>query len=129
MGTAFNGGGGGFDGTGFSGDNGDSEALDMGGMAMAQDQNLSWRLRAVRQAESSLAQLQNMFTQFAGLLADQGEMLEHIDHNIDQSVLYVDETHTLLKRQLDIVKRNRGVVIKILIFVFVVVIIFFIFYR
>ena len=126
MGTTFNSSG--FDGLNGT-DNMDNEALDMGDMSMAQDQNISWRLRAVRQAESSLAQLQNMFTQFAGLLADQGEMLEHIDHNIDQSVLYVDETHTILKRSFDSIKRNRSLVIKILIFVAVVVIIFFIFYR
>ena len=113
----------------FSMETNDSEALDLGSMAVAQEQNTSWRLKAVRQAEASLAQLQNMFTQFAGILADQGEMLEHIDHNIDSSVLYVDQANNILTRQLAIVKRNRGLVIKILIFVVVTVIVFFIFYR
>ena len=109
---------------------GASEAvgIDLGAAALAQEPvttAAAARVRAVRQAESSLAQLQTMFTQVAGLLADQGEMLQHIDHNIDRTVLYVDDAHSILARQLAAVKRNRGLIAKLLVCTAVTVVLFF----
>ena len=97
--------------------------------ATALERGSAVRLRLVRQAEQSLVQLQGMLSNFARLLADQGEMLQHIDHNLDKTVLYVDDTHTLLQRQLAIVRRNRGLIIKLLCFTAFVVVLFFVFRR
>ena len=106
--------------------------IDLGAAALAQEPATAAaaaRARAVRQAETSLAQLQTMFAQVAGLLADQGEMLQHIDHNIDRTVLYVDDAHTILARQLAAVRRNRGLIVKLLVCTAVTVVLFFLFAR
>lgn len=111
---------------------GEAVGIDLRAAALAQEPvttAAAARVRAVRQAESSLVQLQTMFTQVAGLLADQGEMLQHIDHNIDRTVLYVDDAHSILARQLAAVKRNRGLIVKLLVCTAVTVVLFFWFSR
>lgn len=116
------------------GESGEAVGIDLGAAALTQTTATATaaaaaRAKAVRQAETSLAQLQTMFTQVAGLLADQGEMLQHIDHNIDRTVLYVDDAHSILTRQLAAVRRNRGLITKLLVCTAVTVVLFFFFSR
>ena len=98
-------------------------------LAVAQ-QSSYYRLRAdaVRQIEQSMVQLQGIYTQLAGMVQEQDELLDTIDHNIDDAVLHVDAAHGVLERQLARVSRNRWLIMKILAVLFVTVIIFFFFF-
>lgn len=71
------------------------------------------RANKMRQIEKGMAKLQGVFSQMASLVYEQGEMLNRIDHNIDTSVLYVDDAHNRLYKQLKLLKNNRGQIIKI----------------
>lgn len=112
-----------------SGDGGSDVAVQVPELAVAQ-QSSYYRLRAdaVRQIEQSMVQLQGIYTQLAGMVQEQDELLDTIDHNIDDAVLHVDEAHSVLQRQLARVSKNRWLIMKILAVLFVTVIIFFFFF-
>lgn len=113
-----------------SGDGGSSDvAVQVPELAVAQ-QSSYYRLRAdaVRQIEQSMVQLQGIYTQLAGMVQEQDELLDTIDHNIDDAVLHVDAAHGVLQKQLARVSKNRWLFMKILAVLFVTVIIFFFFF-
>lgn len=113
-----------------SADSGSSDvAVEMPGMAMVQASSYH-RLRAdaVRQIEQSMVQLQGIYTQLAGMVQEQDELLGTIDHNIDAAVLHVDAAHGVLQRQLARVSRNRWLIMQVLGVLFVTVILFFFFF-
>lgn len=113
-----------------SGDGGSSDvAVQVPELAVAQ-QSSYYRLRAdaVRQIEQSMVQLQGIYTQLAGMVQEQDELLDTIDHNIDDAVLHVDAAHGVLQKQLARVSKNRWLIMKILAVLFVTVIIFFFFF-
>ena len=86
------------------------------------------RLEQVRQVEATLVQIQGMFAQFAGVVQEQGEMLEHIDLNVDRSVLYVDDAHETLQRTFKMITKNRTIILAVLGFVLFVVLVFYFFF-
>jgi len=112
-----------------SSENESDVALQMPDMAVAQQSNY-YRLRAdaVRQIEQSMVQLQSIYTQLAGMVQEQDEMLNTIDHNIDDAVLNVSETHNILSKQLSRISKNRWLIMKVLGVLFVTVILFFFFF-
>ena len=104
-------------------------AVQMPEMAVAQQSNY-YRMRAdaVRQIEQSMVQLQDIYTQLAGMVQEQDEMLDTIDHNIDDAVLNVTETHNILSKQLSKISKNRWLIMKVLGVLFVTIILFFFFF-
>ena len=110
-------------------DNDSDVAVQMPEMAVAQQSNY-YRMRAdaVRQIEQSMLQLQGIYTQLAGMVQEQDEMLNTIDHNIDDAVLNVSETHNILNKQLTKISKNRWLIMKVLGVLFVTIIIFFFFF-
>ena len=104
-------------------------AIQMPEMAVAQQSNY-YRMRAdaVRQIEQSMLQLQGIYTQLAGMVAEQDEMLDTIDHNIDDAVVNVSQTHNILNKQLSRISKNRWLIMKVLGVLFVTVILFFFFF-
>ena len=104
-------------------------AVQMPEMAVAQQSNY-YRMRAdaVRQIEQSMLQLQGIYTQLADMVQEQDEMLDTIDHNIDDAVLNVSETHNILNKQLSKISKNRWLIMKVLGVLFVTVILFFFFF-
>lgn len=104
-------------------------AIAMPSMAMTQqDRYYGMRTEAIRQIENSMVQLQGVFTQLAGIVADQGEMLMRIDHNVDTAVTNVNSAHERLVRQLHKLSQNRWLIIKVfgvLIFFIVIFVLFF----
>lgn len=86
------------------------------------------RENKMKQIEKGMTKLQGVFSQMASLVYEQGEMLSRIDHNIDTTVLYVDDTHTRLHKQLKLLKNNRGRIIKIFVILIAVLIIYVLFF-
>ena len=98
-------------------------------LAVAQQSNyFRMRADAVRQIEQSMVQLQSIYTQLAGMVQQQDEMLDTIDHNIDDAVLNVEQTHSVLNKQLARLSKNRWLIMKVLGVLFVTIIIFFFFF-
>lgn len=86
------------------------------------------RENKMRQIEKGMTKLQGVFSQMASLVYEQGEMLSRIDHNIDTTILYVDDTHNRLHKQLKLLKSNRGRIIKIFAILIVVLVIYVLFF-
>mgnify|MGYP000884188355 CR=1 FL=1 len=92
--------------------------------AVTQDKYYGLRADAVRQIEKSMHELQGIFTQLAHIVADQGEMLERIDHNVDTAVMDVSSAHEKLIRTLHKVSQNRWLIIRVFGVLIITIIIF-----
>lgn len=71
------------------------------------------RSEIVRGIESTIVELQGIFQQLASLVAEQGEMIERIDSNVEESVTNIDTAQNELLRYLRSVGSNRGLVLKL----------------
>lgn len=104
-------------------------SISMPQMAVAQTQQYyGLRANAMREIESSLHQLQGFFTQLAHLVADQGEMLERIDQNVDTAVSNVSDAHERLVGALKSASNNRWLIVKIFAIIIVTIVIFVMFF-
>lgn len=86
------------------------------------------RENKMKQIEKGMTKLQGVFSQMASLVYEQGEMLSRIDHNIDTTILYVDDTHNRLHKQLKLLKSNRKTIIKIFVILIIVCVIYVLFF-
>ena len=78
--------------------------------------------------EQRIAGLVPLYQKMATLVSDQGETVERIDEYLTGASEYTDKAETELKKALETVRRNRGLILKIfavLIFFIVVFMIFF----
>mmetsp|Transcript_8378 Transcript_8378/g.18002 ORF Transcript_8378/g.18002 Transcript_8378/m.18002 type:complete len:350 (+) Transcript_8378:73-1122(+) len=94
-------------------------------MMMARPENtyLQARADAVRQVESTVAELGQIFNQLAAMVSEQGELVERIDANVDETLLNIEEGRGQLMRYYNSISSNRGLVLKIFATLFVFMII------
>ena len=71
------------------------------------------RGEVVRGIESTIHEIAGMFQQLSSLVAEQGEMIERIDANIEESVANTNTAQNELLRYLSHVSSNRGLVLKL----------------
>ncbi|KAA8498493.1 Syntaxin-32 [Porphyridium purpureum] len=82
-------------------------------MARPEATYLQARAEAVKQVESTIAELGQIFTQLATMVSEQGEMVERIDANVDDTMSNLEEGRTQLMRYYNSLSSNRGLILKI----------------
>ncbi len=78
----------------------------------------------MREVESTIVELGTVFTQVAGLVAEQGDLIERIDADMDIASSNVEAGHTELGKYFESVKKNRGLIIRLLLVTAFVVFLF-----
>lgn len=106
-------------------------AIAMPQMAMMQHQQedyTSSRANAVENIERTIVELGGIFQQLATLVAEQGDMIERIDENIDNSANHIERGHTELMKYLHNVSSNRMLIVKLFLVLIVFAVIFIVFF-
>jgi syntaxin 5 len=102
-------------------------AISMPGGVLLQQEHTSSRVAAVESIEKTLVELQGIFGDLVSLVAEQGDMIQRLDANIDNTALYVDRGHSELLKNLYNISSNRGLIIKLFIVLIVFVVMFVVF--
>ncbi|KAK5578241.1 hypothetical protein RB653_003194 [Dictyostelium firmibasis] len=89
----------------------------------------SSRLRAAENISSTIHQLEGIFTQLANLVSMQGEVIERIDANMDDSLGNISRGHDSLIQTLINVSSNRGLILKIFLVLIIFIVIFVVFFA
>eukprot|EP01119_Soliformovum_irregulare_P014128 TRINITY_DN3840_c0_g1_i1.p1 TRINITY_DN3840_c0_g1~~TRINITY_DN3840_c0_g1_i1.p1 ORF type:complete len:294 (+),score=59.77 TRINITY_DN3840_c0_g1_i1:3-884(+) len=87
------------------------------------------RLSAVEKAETMLSEIHKMVGTLASLMVDQQANLDRIDRDLEESVTNVGEAQNWLLKYQRSISGNRGLIIRIFIFLAVFVVLFMLFYR
>lgn len=120
---------------GMSHTSGGEVVIDMGSLGEASRQmqqaeqlqmNTSYldsRAQAVNAVQSTIVELGGIFQQLAEVVAAQGQMLQRVDENIDDSLVNVREGHAQIQRYWRSMSTNRGLMMKVfaILFFFIVV--------
>eukprot|EP01104_Vermistella_antarctica_P021146 TRINITY_DN9371_c0_g1_i1.p1 TRINITY_DN9371_c0_g1~~TRINITY_DN9371_c0_g1_i1.p1 ORF type:complete len:295 (+),score=77.71 TRINITY_DN9371_c0_g1_i1:261-1145(+) len=88
-------------------------SIDMSMQTMEQVNYTASRVDAVQSIESTIVELQGIFGQLATMVQEQGEMVERIDSNVDESVLHVNAAQNELLRYYQSISSNRGLIVKV----------------
>ncbi|CAJ0939153.1 unnamed protein product, partial [Mesorhabditis belari] len=62
--------------------------------------------------EGSVSELGQIFSQLARLVSEQGEMIERIDSNVEDTAINIDAAHTEILRYFHSISQNRWLMIK-----------------
>lgn len=92
-----------------------------------QDSYLQNRAETMQNIESTIVELGGIFQQLAFMVKEQEEMIQRIDHNVEDTELNVEAAHTEIVKYFRSVTSNRWLMIKIfaiLIFFFIIFIVF-----
>jgi len=125
-----------------NGDNGmngmenDDVVIQIGGTTVHQQQSLlgahdsyiASRTEAVESIEQTIVELQGIFQQLATIVAEQGEMMQRIDANVDMAVANVGGAQEQLIKYLQKISGNRWLVVKVFLVLIIFVIIFVVFF-
>lgn len=106
-------------------------AISMPQMMMVQHQQADYttaRTAAVEDIERIIVELGGIFQQLATLVAEQGDMIQRIDENIDNSANYVERGHGQLLKVLYNVSSSRMLIVKLFLVLIVFAIIFIVFF-
>jgi len=104
-------------------------AIDMPRMVLiSQDRYISSRSEVVRNIEITIIELQKIFQHLATLVSEQGEMLERIDLNVDDSIANTNKASDQLMIYLKSISSNRGMILKMFMALIVFVVLFIIFF-
>ena len=98
-------------------------------MVITHDRLIANRSEAIVTIQKTMEDLQGMFRQLAGLVAEQGEMITRIDQEIQQTEINVNTARDQLLRYLETVSSNKWLLLKlffVLIFFVVIFIVFFV---
>lgn len=87
------------------------------------------RLRAAENISSTIHQLEGIFSQLANLVSQQGEVIERIDANMDDTLLNIGRGHDSLVTTLYNISSNRSLIIKIFLVLIIFSIIFIVFFA
>lgn len=77
------------------------------------DRYYQQRMEAVRQIESSVAQVGELFSDFSRLVQEQSDIVVRIDNDVDDAVRHVNAGSNELMRYLTSVSSNRGLIVKL----------------
>jgi len=86
------------------------------------------RNEAVLSIERTIGELQGIFQQLANLVAEQGELIERIDDNVNNTVVNVDRAQSELLKYLSSVSSNRWLIVKLFLVLVVFVVLFIVFF-
>ncbi|GAM20070.1 hypothetical protein SAMD00019534_032450 [Acytostelium subglobosum LB1] len=86
------------------------------------------RLRTAETISSTIHQLETIFHQLANLVQVQGEVIERIDSNIDDSLLNIGRGHDSLLKTLTDISSNRSLIFKIFLVLIIFIVIFVVFF-
>lgn len=104
---------------------GNTEDLEGGGPAMAQAQMYhSSRAEAVQSVQRTIGELATMFTKMATMVTAQEEMIQRIDHDVDETLTNVEQGQEHLLKYFQHISSNRALILK----VFAILIFFVIFF-
>jgi len=95
---------------------------------MTSERYISSRGEAVQSIERTITELQGIFSQLANLVAEQQELIERIDHNVDNTVANVDSAQNELLKYLSSVSSNRWLIVKLFLIMIVFVVLFVVFF-
>jgi len=102
-------------------------AISMPGGVLLTQEYTSSRTAAVESIEKTLGELQGIFSDLIALVAEQGDSIQRLDANIENTSLYVDRGHSALLEHIYNISGNRGLIIKLFIVLIVFVILFVVF--
>jgi len=97
-------------------------------MMVQQEDYTSSRATAVENIERTIVELGGIFQQLATLVAEQGDMIQRIDENIDNSANYVERGHGQLLKVLYNVSSSRMLIVKLFLVLIVFAVIFIVFF-
>ncbi|KFD63165.1 hypothetical protein M514_08384 [Trichuris suis] len=89
-----------------------------------QDSYLRARAETMGNIETTIVELGQIFAQLGRMVQEQGELVQRIDSNVEETALHVQSAHMELVKYFRSISRNRWLAIK----VFAVLIAFFIFF-
>lgn len=102
-------------------------AIAMPGGVLLQQEHTSSRAAAVESIEKTLSELQGIFGDLVALVAEQGDMIQRLDANIDNTAINVERGHSELLKYLYNISGNRGLIIKLFIVLIIFIILFVVF--
>ncbi len=80
------------------------------------EDDLSGQMNSI---EGKLREVGDLMAQFSGMVAIQGEQINLMDDNVNQSTMYVDMAETNINKTLTMVQKNRWLVMKLIVVFFV----------
>jgi len=95
---------------------------------LTQERYVNNRVDAVASIERTITELQGIFRQLASLVAEQGEMIQRIDANVDTTSGHIEDAQGQLLKYLSSVGSNRWLIAKIFMVLFLFIIIFVVFF-
>jgi len=84
---------------------------------------------AIEKIEGTLVELGTIFTQLSGLVAEQGEILDRVDTNVDNSLDHVNNAQNWLLQYKGRLTGNRGLILKIFLATIAISLCFLVFFR
>ena len=82
------------------------------------------RLRNAHGLEREITKLGEVFSQFTTLVAQQAELTERIETDIEGALGEVEAGHNEITKAYSIVKGNRGLIVKIFVMLFIFIALF-----
>jgi len=95
---------------------------------LTQERYIHNRLDAVSNIEKMITELQGIFRQLANLVAEQGEMIQRIDANVENTSNNIDTVQQQMLQYLRSISNNRWLVAKLFVVLFLFIIIFVVFF-
>lgn len=96
-------------------------------VAPAQDSYLASRADALRNVESTIVELSNIFKELTVMVQQQGEVAIRIDNDVEDTLANVEGAQGQLLRYLDRISSNRWLILKVF-FVLIVFLLIFVFF-
>lgn len=72
------------------------------------------REQAIGEVEKTIHELGSLFKRLAGMIAEQQEMVERVDEDVENAISNADNAHTILTNMYDNASSNRGLYTKII---------------
>lgn len=94
-----------------------------------QDSYIRSRTQAVENIGQTIIELQGIFTQLATIVAEQGEMMQRIDANVNESKENISGAMEQLLKYLQGISGNRWLIVKIFLVLIVFIILFVVFFM
>ena len=95
---------------------------------MPQDTTTQKRSGAIKNIESTVHEVQGIFSQLGGLLVEQGERLERVDTNLIYTGKKVNSAQDQILKYYRNIQRNRKLALKLFAIMIIMILIIFYFY-
>jgi len=97
-------------------------------MALQQEDYTAQRASAVENIERTIVELGSIFQQLSSLVAEQGDRLQRIDNDLDNTTVYVERGQSELIKYLYNISSNRMLIVKLFLILIVFAVIFIVFF-